>query len=66
MLGKMKRLGAEAFNGGLAKPERNGYRCTVYNTLACARVPVDARATYTTFFASQVYVNVKFVKNVYV
>ena len=67
MPGKVKRVGEESL---IERPseatERNGYRCTVYTALACPCVPVDARATYTPFFASQVYVKIKFVKNVYV
>ena len=46
--------------------EHNVYRCTVYIALACPCVPVDARATYTPILVSQVYVKIKFVKNVYV
>ena len=67
MPGKVKRVGAEALIEWPSKAtERNGYRCTVSTALACPCVPVDRRATCTPFFASQVNVNIKSVKNVYV
>ena len=65
MSGKVKQVGAEALIEWPSKAtERNGYKCTVYTALACPCVPVDARATYTPLFASQVHVNIKSVKNV--
>ena len=67
MPGKVKPVGAETLEDGLAKSlSHTATGVLVYTALACPCVPVNARATYTPFFASQVYVKIKFVKNVYV
>ena len=55
MPGKVKRVGAESLEDGLAKPLSTTATCVlVYSTLDGPCVPEDARATYTPFSASQV------------